>query len=361
MPFKIVRNDITNMSADAIVNTANPKPVIGTGVDYGIHKKAGAKLLKARKKIGDIEVGHAAITRAYGLDAKYVIHAVGPVWIDGEHDEEELLRQCYRDALDLALKKRCASIAFPLISTGNYGFPKALALQIATQEFSNFLVEHDMRITLAVFGDEAFELSEKLYYSVKSYIDAHYIEEKIIDEYGAAGVGRRHLEKAGSKPSLTCNRPRRFHSNEIEEDNEAVYGTSLLSALPEEIVNEETDLESVLATLDAGFSETLLHLIDLSGKSDSEIYKKANFDRKMFSKIRNNKYYKPKKTTAVAFAVALELDLDETKDFIGRAGYALSHCSKFDVIIEYFISNKNYNIFEINETLFKFDQPLIGG
>lgn len=178
MPFEIIRNDITNMTADAIVNTANPKPVIGTGVDAGIHKKAGPKLLEARKQIGTIAIGQAAITPAFDLDAKYVIHVSGPVWIDGKHNEEDLLRQCYHNALSLAAEHHCESIIFPLISTGNYGFPKPLALQIATQAFSTFLLENEMQITLAVFGDEAFELSEKLYYSVKSYIDTHYVREK---------------------------------------------------------------------------------------------------------------------------------------------------------------------------------------
>ena len=326
MPFEIIRGDITEIKADAIVNTANPDPVIGSGVDAGIHKKAGPKLLEARKKIGPIAVGQAVVTRAYELDAKFVIHAVGPVWEGGGHGEEALLRQCYDNALALAAKKRCRSVAFPLLSAGNYGFPKAAALQIAINAFSAFLMDHEMRIILVVFDRDAFALSEKLLHSVQSYIDEKYIEAKLWEEYAA----------------VDSSRPR------------PVATVAAAAAAP-------TRLKDMLQKTDAGFSETLLKLIDRTGKKDAEIYKKANIDRKLFSKIRGNPAYRPSKATALAFAIALELDLNETRDFIGRAGYALTHSSKFDIIVEYFILQKNYNVMELNEILFAFDQPLIGG
>ncbi len=355
MPFEIVRNDIVNMQVDAVVNTANPNPVIGSGVDSAIHKKSGYKLLMARQKIGSIAFGDAVITPGFDLDAKYVIHTVGPIWKDGNHNEEQILSSCYRKSLSLAKEYNCESIAFPLIATGNYGFPKALALQIAINEISTFILENEMQIYLVVFDKKAFELSEKLFKSVSSYIDENYVHSKTIDEYGTKGV-------YGSRLNARLTEERLKYISSIEDDINTLQA-------PEECLDMSVDtsdlmgaadLGQLLENLDAGFSETLLHLIDRTGKNDSEIYKKANIDRKLFSKIRNNIGYKPSKTTALAFAFALELDIDETKDFIGRAGFALSHSNKFDVIIEYFLVNKNYNIFELNEVLFAFDQPLIG-
>ena len=337
MPFEIVRNDIVSMQVDAVVNTANPNPVIGSGVDSGIHKKAGHELLVARQKIGCIDFGDAAITPGFDLDARYVIHTVGPVWKDGSHREEQILSSCYRNSLTLAKEHECESIAFPLIATGNYGFPKPLALQIAVREISTFLLENEMQVYLVVFGKEAFALSEKLFKSVSSYIDENYIRSKTLDEYGTESMYGSRLVT------------RRIREQECSD-------MSVGAAIP----IDSDDWGQLLKDLDAGFSETLLQLIGRTGKKDSEIYKKANVDRKLFSKIRNNMDYRPSKTTALAFAFALELDVDETKDFISRAGFALSHSSKFDVIVEYFLVNRNYNVFELNEVLFAFDQPLIG-
>ena len=186
MPFEIVRNDIVNMHTDAIVNTANPTPVVGYGVDAGVHKKAEENLLKERQKIGDIPFGASAITPGFNLNANYVIHTVGPVWQGGNNNEEALLKSCYTSSLELALKHNCESIAFPLISAGNHGFPKHLALQIAINAFSEFLLKHEMQIYLVVFGSDAFALSEKLFNSVQSYIDDKYIVNKTLDEYGVS-------------------------------------------------------------------------------------------------------------------------------------------------------------------------------
>ena len=329
MPFEIVRNDIVNMKVDAIVNTANPRPIIGAGTDKAVHDKAGARLLLARKEIGNIAVGEAAITPAFDLDANYVIHTAGPIWKDGRSGEEELLAYCFRNSLGIAKKKACESIAFPLISTGSYGFPKPLALQIAVREISSFLMENEMQVYLVVFEKQSFELSEKLFKSVSSYIDANYVSDKMNLEYGTSKVRRRN------------------------------YEDMLLHESSYEITSKMPNLDGMLNNLDKGFSETLLDLIDRTGKKDSEIYKRANVDRKLFSKIRNNVNYKPSKATALAFAIALELDLDETRDLLSRAGYALSQSSKFDVIVKYFIENKKYDIFEINSALFRFDQPLL--
>ena len=364
MPLEIVRNDITNMQVDAIVNSANPKPVIGAGIDAGIHKKAGEGLLTARKKIGDIPFGEAAITPAFGLNAKFVIHTAGPIWEDGKHDEEKLLASCYSKSLTLAKENACKSVAFPMISTGNYGFPKPLALQIATREISKFILENDMQVYLVVFEKESFSLSEKLFNSVKSYIDERYIEEKTKDEYDldASCASSAEFDLASERERDLAYSLRRRPIRELRDLRKLTESASL----DEEVCMESCELppddslEFLLLNLDAGFSETLLTLIDLSGKKDSEVYKKANVDRKLFSKIRNNPEYKPSKPTALAFAFALELDLYETKEFIARAGYALSRSNKFDIIVEYFLLHRNYDIFELNNVLYEFDQPLIG-
>ncbi|MCI7136652.1 MAG: macro domain-containing protein [Candidatus Limivicinus sp.] len=365
MPFEIVRNDIVNMSVDAIVDTANPRPQIGYGVDAGIHRKAGPKLLEARKKIGNIRVGDAAITPAFDLPARYVIHIVGPVWQDGSHSEEKLLRSCYQRSLKLAKRYRCRSVAFPLISTGNYGFPKPLALQIAMNTISEFLLNNEMQVYLVVFSRDAFQLSEKLFQGVSSFIDENYIREKTLQQYGFEGEGegiadlqeriirerinRRQEDTAcySAAPCETMAAPPKPEPKRAEKKT-----FSLRKAKP--------SLAQLLAETDAGFSETLLKLIDRTGKKDSDIYTKANISRQHFSKIRNNPDYKPTKTTAIALALALELDLEQTRDLIGRAGYALTNSSKFDVIIMYFIREKNYNLFDINAALFEFDQSLLG-
>ena len=345
MPFEIVRNDITKMTVDAIVNTANPKPVVGSGTDTMIHKKAGPELLAARQKIGSIDVGCAAITPAFDLQAKYVIHTVGPVWNDGSYGEEALLRNCYDNSLKLAMEHHCMSIAFPLISTGNYGFPKDKALQIAISAFSTFLLEYEMQIYLVVFDRTAFKLSEKLFQSVASYIDEHYVDDYEIAAYGAAPENRRRI--------------RRRRDWELEERRLAEKCAPCYS-MPTAMPSKALSLEDMLKQADAGFTETLLKLIDDSGKKDSEIYKKALLSKQHFSKIRNNPNYKPTKPTAIALALALELDLDATKDLIGRAGYALTNSSKFDLIIRYFIEHGKYNLVEINCMLFEHDQSLLG-
>lgn len=328
MPFEIIRNDIVNMHVDAIVNTANPQPVIGGGTDAGIHAAAGPELLAARREIGPIAVGGAAITPGFRLHSKYVIHTVGPMWRDGRSGEEALLEACYRNSLELARVHGCKSIAFPLISAGTYGFPRDRALQCAIRAVSGFLMEYELQVYLVVFNREAFRLSEKLFRGVRSYIDEHYVERKL----RAEGWNRQRMERSILLESACRYAP---------------------TAAP-------MPLEELVKQTDAGFSETLLKLIDERGKKDSEIYTKANVSRQHFSKIRNNPAYRPTKPTAIAFAIALELSLEQTKDLIGRAGYALTNSSKFDVIIMYFISQGNYNLFDINAALFEFDQSLLG-
>lgn len=334
MPFEIVRNDITKMQVDAIVNSANHKPIIGLGTDSAIHKAAGPELLAARQKIGSISPGQSAITPAFRLGAKYVIHTVGPVWDGGSYGEEELLRSCYDRSLALALEHGCKSIAFPLISTNNYGFPKNKALQIAIGAFSAFLLEHDLQIYLVVFDRSAFRLSEKLFHNVSSYIDQHYVDawEKAI--YGTEGNTFRMQNRRRLDQTLYAPRP---------------------CAAP-----SAASLDNFLKQKDAGFVETLLDLIEKSGQKNSVIYKKANISKQHFSKLINNPNATITKPVAVAFALALELDLKQTRDLIGRAGYTLTNSSVFDLIIQYHIENKKFNVVEINIVLYEFDQMLLG-
>ena len=358
MPFSIVQNDIVRMKADAIVNTANPKPVVGRGTDAAIYDAAGPQLLNARRQIGRIMPGCCAVTPAYALDASYVIHAVGPRWQGGEQNEQALLRQCYDRALALASDLGCRSIAFPLISTGNYGFPKDLALEIAVSAFRAFLAGSDIRIFLVVWDRTSVRLSERLQENVKKYVDENYVEQKTQEEYASSpklSMRRRRRPSFFDGPGKTSSAP------------DAAFGAvpfpAPCAAPCEAATAEDSDepsLRELLRQTDAGFSETLLRLIDDSGKKDAEIYRRANLTRQHFFKIRSNPAYRPTKATALALAIALELDLEQTKDLIGRAGYALTNSSKFDVIITYFIRQRRYDIFEINTALYEYDQLTLG-
>lgn len=326
MPIQIVRNDITKMKVDAIVNAANRSLLGGGGVDGCIHRAAGPALLAECRTLGGCDTGSAKLTGAGKLPCKYVIHAVGPVWHGGSHGERDLLSSCYRTALGLALEKGCQSIAFPLISSGIYGYPKAQALEVAMEAIQAFLEDHDMLVYVVIFDRAAYQISEKLYDDVAVYIDQNYVD--------------LHTEAPSS----------RFQAPEFD---------AFPMAAPSMPV--PASLEDALEQLDEGFSEALLRLIDQKGLTDVQCYKKANIDRKLFSKIKSNPAYRPSKPTVLAFAVALELDLSETEALLRKAGFALSHSSKFDVIVEFFIVQGNFDIFTINEALFAFDQVLLGG
>lgn len=329
MPLSIVRNDLVKMHVDVIVNSANPKPIVGAGIDERIHTYAGEELLKARLAIGDIACGEAKITEAYNLHAKYVIHTVGP--IHTYNHVYELLSNCYRNSLLLAKEYKCKSIAFPLISTGTYGVDKAKALQIAIQTIHEYLLENDMMVYLVVYDHHSYQLSEHLYNDVQSYIDENYVEENIY-------FNNRYES-------------RRIEANFIDFEKEDV----VCKAMP------LRSLEDLIDEVDETFSEYLLRMIDYKGLKDPDVYKKANIDRRLFSKIRSNKHYQPSKNTALALAFALELNLDETKDMLNKAGYALSNSNKVDIIFKYFIEQNNYNIYELNEVLFKFTEITLGG
>ena len=336
MPLKLIREDITRLSCDAIVNAANSTLLGGGGVDGAIHKAAGKELLRECMMLGGCATGEAKLTKGYKLPCKYVIHTVGPIWRGGVYGEEEALRSCYRSSLAIAKAHELESVAFPLISSGAYGYPKSQALKIAVDEITAFLLNSDMLVYIVIFDKSAYQIGEKLFSDIASFISDKYVDEHF----------HARLRNAARKESVCL-------SDHASTADEAFIGET--QAAP-----KAASLDDALKRMDESFSQMLLRKIDEKGMTDAECYKKANIDRKLFSKIRSDVSYRPSKTTALAFAIALELPLPETRDMLMKAGFALSHSSKFDIIIEYFITNGNYNVFEINEALFAFDQSLLG-
>ena len=353
MPFQIIREDITKVRADAIVNTANPHPTYGRGTDYAVYKAAGEeKLLAERKKIGEIAVGEAAVTPAFGLSAKFIIHTVGPVWKGGTENEFADLSSCYRKSLLLAKQLGCESIATPLIAAGNYGFPRKEALDIALDEIKSFLDdEDDIDVTLVVFDKSVYEISSELEDGVTAYIDEktakQLYESEYLNGYGpSADKVPSYNSYVGSAPSAE-GLPKASAKRKIGLPS---FGFG----------RRKRKLEDLDKNLGESFQECLFRHIGEAGLSNAEVYKKANIDRKLFSKIQKDKYYHPKKQTALAFAFALQLNLDETCDLIGRAGYALSDSNLFDLIVGYCIEKGIYDLFTVNAILFDKDQMLIG-
>ena len=337
MPFEIVRNDITKMKVDAIVNAAKNTLLGGGGVDGCIHRAAGPELLAECKTLGGCKTGDAKITGSYNLPCKHVIHTVGPVWNGGKNGERELLISCYRTSLALAKAHNCETVAFPLISSGIFGYPKDQALRVAVDTIGEFLMENDMTVYIVIFDKASYKIGEKLFADIAEYIDDHYVDEH-------TDYTREKLRRA----------------NFSEEASDVVFSAALsIGSTPEED-RCGCSLEEMLDMIDESFSEMLLRKIDESGMTDAQCYKKANIDRKLFSKIRNNVDYKPSKSTALAFAIALQLSLKETKELLMKAGFALSRSSIFDIIIEYHIEHGIYDVFKINEALFAFDQSLLG-
>ena len=343
MPFTIVRQDITKMKVDAIVNAANTDLQMGGGVCGAIFKAAGAAQLQAAcDKLAPIKTGEAVITPAFGLPTKIIIHAAGPVYRQWNKEQnEQYLRVAYMNSLKRAVENDCETIAFPLISSGIYGYPKDEALQVATSVIHDFLIDHDLDVTLVVYDKAAFSISRELLGAVESYIDEHYVETHEIRRRQLLDVERDAIYEADKA---------------VTKYNEPIFEEMLAPS-----VGAPAPLDDLVGNLDEPFSQMFLRLIDAKEMSDVAVYKRANLDRKLFSKIRSNKGYMPSKRTAIALAVALELSLDETNDLLERAGFALSHAVKFDVIVEYFIANGKYDVFEINEVLFEYDQPLLGG
>ncbi|MDD2268697.1 MAG: macro domain-containing protein [Eubacteriales bacterium] len=340
MPFTIVRQDITKMNVDAIVNAANTDLQRGGGVCGAIFKAAGAAQLQAAcDKLAPIKTGESVITPGFHLPAKFIIHAAGPVYGQWSKEQnEQLLRDAYTNSLKRAVENKCKSIAFPLISSGIYGYPKDEALKVATSVIKNFLADHDLDVTLVVYDKTSYTVSRELLGAVKSYIDEYYVE------------------------THESRRTQHFEPDVLHKTEE--YASKYKKPRFDDVLEASVcapDLDDLVGNLDEPFSQMLLRLIDAKKMTDVEVYKRANLDRKLFSKIRSSKSYMPSKRTAVALAIALNLSLSETDGLLERAGYALSHAVKFDVIVEYFITNGKYDVFEINEVLFEYDQPLLGG
>ena len=381
MPFQIVRNDITKMHVDAIVNTANPMPGYGARIDSAVYEAAGKdKLLAKRHEIGPIESGTSVITDGYNLPAKFIIHTVGTAWQGGKAGEEDIIRNCYRSVFDVAVNNDIASLAIPLLASGSYGFPKGIALRIALSEIEAFMSESDMDVYLVVFDEKSVSLSSELYGDIDEYINDNYVEEKNQEEYADSyGRNERVVQRsesfAGGLASIGAV-PRFLKANKAQkrqkkgsskkagaiedsfEDEEEMLSSDMCLSAP--ILEEERSLDDVVNNLDKTFMELVFSFADAKGLTDVEVQKKANLDRKAFSKLKCGTTKNPSKSTALALAVALELDLDDTKDLLSRAGLALSPCSKQDVIVQYFIEKEAYDIYEINVALFEHGEQLLG-
>ena len=457
MPFTIVRDDITHLRVDAIVNAANEHLWQGGGVCGAIFAAAGARKLQAAcSKIGHCDTGSAVATPAFGLKARYIIHAVGPVWSGGLHGERALLASCYRSSLELAESLGCTSIAFPLLSAGIYGYPQAEALEVAQQEIRAYLATHDMDVTLVLYDKRIVSIADSLRLKVAQYIDDTYVGEHeavsrrwqwenapaspadtgalfgagapamadaddvaVFDESAAIesaqmedlwGVPTFAEEPAqpdaapaqqtcphcgtviepGSAFCVYCGQPLaspKYASAATLSPSAPPIAAPQQASMPREesmagwsaapqaapresapakpkpsfpSISLPNPLRNLLQHMDAGFSDTLMAMIDERGLKDAQVYKRANLSRQHFSKIRSNPRYRPTKTTVLALAVALELSLEDTELLLERAGFALSHADRRDIIVEYFIGEGIYDIFTINDTLFAFDQQLLG-
>lgn len=332
MPLQIVEKDITTMQVDAIVNAANNSLLGGGGVDGCIHRAAGPELLAECRTLGGCKTGEAKITGGYRLPCRYIIHTVGPIWCGGDQGEQELLTSCYRNSLELALAHDCETVAFPLISSGIYGYPKDQAMQVAVETIRNFLQDHEMTVYLALFGRGPSRIGRGLYDEIRVYLGNRYVDSD--------AVMSDRVEASPDLMAAPCE----------ASFAQPTYGKTGVASLQE-----------ALAGMEESFSQMLLRKIDEKGMTDVQCYKKANISRKLFSKIRSDALYRPSKATALAFAIALELPLSETKELLEKAGFALSHSNKADIIVEYFIQQHNYDVLVINEALFAFGQALLGG
>ncbi len=361
MPFQIIRNDITKVSADAIVNTANPEPLIGGGTDYAIHKAAGPELLEARKRTGRIGVGQSAATPAFQLPAQYVLHTVAPAWIDGRHREEEMLRQAYDAALRLADALGCRSVAFPLMAAGTYGFPVDLALSAAIGAFTDFLPDHEMQIFLVLFSADAFDVAGSIFDDLKSFIDDNYVSERNEEEYRIDALPSLNAARpySGSAETPRRRRAKAAYAREESFDACAPSAASEPSAAYEHALPGAASLEELLKQRDKTFSEALLDLLKERDGKDSEVYKRAEVSKQLFSKILNNRDYQPTKSTVIQLALGLQLDLAQTQKLLGKAGYALTRSSKADLVVQYYIERKIYSVSFINEALYDCGLPLL--
>ena len=364
MPFKIVRNDITKMNTEAIVNTANDQARVGTGCDCAVYNAAGYDELLAYRKerIGHVPEGEAFITPGFRLQARYIIHAVSPLYQDGNQEEENKLRSCYRNSLRLAKEHHIRSIAFPLISTGSFGYPKEEGMRIAIDEISAFLLRNEMTIYLVVFDNTAVRLGEKIYPGLEAYIDQNYVEDKHTEEYGVPYCDAADLDHSDcllSRTLFETSRRREKSASSIAEELEVEERGPDETELAEFEELHESRLEERMRHISDTFSQYLMYLIQVKKMENAEVYKRAIVDKKTFSKIKNNADYHPQKLTALCLCVGAKLSLDESRDLLARAGYALSPCDKTDIIFSYFIENGIYDMIELDIQLEEHKLPCI--
>lgn len=351
MPLQIIRQDITKIKVDAIVNTTNEEMIGYGGIDLAVHTIAGERLDAECQKLAPLGLGEAKISGAYNLPCKYIIHTSGPIWQGGLLGESVLLRSCYVESLKLAVEHKCKTVAFPLISAGTYGYPKDQVLKFAVQTITEFLMKHELTVYLCVFDKEAYTFSQKLFDDIKAYIDDEYIDNHNSDR---GNFFKRHYKECHAD----CYED--YSDKELLDCSISEYPMSAPVLENRSVSYQGKSLAEYLEDRDMSFQEMLFELIDRSGMTDVACYKKANVDKRTFSKIKSNKDYKPSKQTAIAFAISLQLDLEETQALLATVGFTLSKSSTFDKIIRFFIQTRNYNIFEINEALFEFDQMSLG-
>lgn len=341
MPFSIVNQDITSLQVDAIVNAANTGLAMGGGVCGAIFRAAGPDRLQAAcRPLAPIRTGQAVITPGFDLPAKYVIHTAGPVYDPSAPKEcEEALRSSYLESMKLAMAHNCESIAFPLISSGIYGYPRGEALRVAITAIQDFLADRDLEVTLILLDKEVVLESLDRYEEIESYLQENFDRTAFLDR------SLLRIEEDRVLAESVTDSDRASHPAHKEKSLSPLADGGLARAIDQ---------------LDEPFSRLLLAMIDSKGMTDVEVYKRANLDRKHFSKIRCKEGYVPGKRTILALAVAMKLSLEETDALLERAGYALSRAEKFDVIVEYFLIHKIYDIFTINQIQFAYDQPLLG-
>lgn len=376
MPFSIVRDDISRVHADVLVNAANVRLAPGGGVCGALFSAAGFDEMRAAcEAIGGCATGDAVATPAFNLPARWCVHAVGPIWRGGRAHEEELLRRCYRSAFARAVELGARSVAFPLISAGIYGFPVERALAIVREEVAAFLRHHDeVALTLVVFERAVVQMGNALVEQVQEYIDDEYVDSSSFMRRDMGELERelQWTEDASAPLSVEMAEPVALPECLQEDDasiaaprpfvaaNIRMPGAAMPGAPSRAGATLDAEIAQLVATLDAPFSTTLLALIDARGMTDAEVYHRANISRQLFSKIRGNESYRPSKQTVVALAIALELDMSATQDLLARAGFTLSKSSKFDVIVRFFIERGIYDLFQLNEVLFAYDLPLVG-
>lgn len=348
MSLRVVRNDITKMDTEAIVNTANPHVAVGPGCDKAVYKAAGYdKLLDYRREhIGEVAEGEVFITPGFGLKAKYIIHAVSPMFIDGQSGEEEKLRSCYRKSLDIAVSYGITSVAFSLISTGSFGYPKEEGMMIAADEINRFLSDHEMDVYLVVFDKASTQIGRRKFSDIDEYISERYVDAAEEEETGSIPYGESLRPQIAYDAAPVRNVSRR---------NERVLERPKASRLEENL----SDLDERIKHVDDTFSEYLMYKIHEKGLKNSEVYKKALVDKKIFSKIKNNPDYHPNKLTAMCLCVGAQLNIDEAKDLLLRAGYGFSPCDKTDIIFEYFIEHGFYDMIDLDIQLEEHGLPCI--